>query len=238
MADSTNPFGLPPLGSNVPTPPPLRPITVGAPPTMAMPSLPKPPSFGGQDQSQQMMQQLAMGAMGNQMMAQMFPAPVNSYGPPTPNVSGIGGQPSSTVTGRIASPASATSTADGGSTDYRSLAVQYANQYGVPVDFFTKLIGQESGFNPNAVSPAGALGIAQVMPGTAQGWGIDPHDPVASLDAAAKNLKAYADANGGSWLAAAISYNAGPGAWATYQRTGWLPDETKRYVQSILGVTV
>lgn len=122
--------------------------------------------------------------------------------------------------------------------DYRALATQYANQYGVPADFFTKLIGQESGFNPNAVSPAGARGIAQIMPATGQGWGVDPNDPVASLQAAAKNLKGYADANGGSWLAAAVSYNAGPGAWTTYQRTGYLPEETKRYVQSILGMTV
>lgn len=79
---------------------------------MAAPTLPKPPSLGGQgdDQKQAMLQQMAMGVMGNQMMAQMFPAPANPYmmgnQPPTPNVSGIGaGQPA-------AAPVAATSSLD------------------------------------------------------------------------------------------------------------------------------
>jgi len=67
--------------------------------------------------------------------------------------------------------------------DYRAIAKQKAEKYGLLPDVFLRQIQQESGFNPGAVSEAGALGIAQIMPSTARGWGVNPRDPVASLDA-------------------------------------------------------
>src|SRR5438128_2729353 len=95
--------------------------------------------------------------------------------------------------------------------DYRALATSYANQVGVNPSIFINQIQQESGFNPNAMSPAGAIGIAQFMPGTAQGLGLNPRDPVASLKAAAlydaNNLKAY----NGDYPKMLAAYNCGSG---------------------------
>ncbi len=59
--------------------------------------------------------------------------------------------------------------------DYRSLASDVARQNGVPVPLFLGLLQQESGFNPNAVSPAGAIGLGQLMPGTARHLGAVPY---------------------------------------------------------------
>jgi hypothetical protein len=105
---------------------------------------------------------------------------------------------------------------------------------------FVAQIRQESGFNPNAVSSAGAIGIAQFMPATAEGLGIDPYDPHASLRAAASYMAqkdAYYQGNDALALAA---YNAGDdavqsavarcrNAWLS-----WLPAETQHYVTVIL----
>ena len=75
--------------------------------------------------------------------------------------------------------------------NYESLARRYARKYGLDPNVFVRQIRQESGFNPHARSPAGATGIAQIMPATAKGWGINPNDPKASLTAAAKNMASY-----------------------------------------------
>jgi hypothetical protein len=113
--------------------------------------------------------------------------------------------------------------------DYRKIARQKARKYRVPEAVFLRQIKQESGFNPNARSPAGATGIAQIMPATARGWGVNPNDPVASLEAAAKNMGRYIKAYG---LEGALrAYNAGPGA--IEKSKGYA--ETNNYVQRILG---
>jgi len=118
--------------------------------------------------------------------------------------------------------------------DLQNYARAAALQAGIDPDIFFRQIQQESGFNPKAKSGAGAVGIAQFMPGTAAGLGIDPTDPYASLDAAARmdaqNLKQY----GGDWSRTLAAYNAGPGAVAKY---GGVPpyEETQRYVNTILG---
>lgn len=68
--------------------------------------------------------------------------------------------------------------------DYRQLVIDKANQYGVNPNLALAQIQTESNFNPRAVSPAGAKGIAQFMPDTARRFGLtDPFDPVASMDA-------------------------------------------------------
>lgn len=110
---------------------------------------------------------------------------------------------------------------------------QAAAQYGVPWQIFYNQINQESGWNPNAQSGAGAEGIAQIEPSTAQGWGVNPWDPIASLFAAAKADASYFK-QFGSWPNALAAYNAGPGAVSKY---GGVPPyaETQNYVQSILG---
>lgn len=85
-----------------------------------------------------------------------------------------------------------------------------AAKYGVPPAFLAAQIDAESGFNPDAVSPAGAIGIAQFMPATAKSVGLDPHDPIASIHAMAK-LMAHYKREYGSWEKALYAYHDGPG---------------------------
>lgn len=106
----------------------------------------------------------------------------------------------------------------------------------LPTDFLTRLIWQESSFRPRIVSPKGAQGIAQFMPGTASERGLkDPFDPEAALPAAARLLKDLRERFGNLGLAAA-AYNAGPGRVESYLsgRSG-LPGETRAYVRIITG---
>jgi soluble lytic murein transglycosylase-like protein len=106
----------------------------------------------------------------------------------------------------------------------------------LPVAFFTRLIWQESRFNPNAVSRAGALGVAQFMPGTARMRGLDdPFDPFAAIAKSAELLRDLRGQFGNLGLAAA-AYNAGPGRvrdWLVGRRG--LPGETRAYVRIITG---
>lgn len=116
--------------------------------------------------------------------------------------------------------------------NYRSVARRKARKYGLDPDIFERQINQESGFDPKAVSPAGARGIAQIMPGTAKGWKVNPDDPVAALDAAAKNMALYVKQLG-SYRKALIAYNAGPGRANLSDKD--LPSETRHYLDVILG---
>jgi hypothetical protein len=108
----------------------------------------------------------------------------------------------------------------------------------LPVEFFARVIWQESRFNASAISPKGAQGIAQFMPRTADFRGLaDPFDPIAALHHAASYLSDLRKQFGNLGLAAA-GYNAGPGrvsAWLAKQRE--LPSETRNYVAIITGWT-
>jgi len=120
--------------------------------------------------------------------------------------------------------------------NYRALAGQAARQAGVPVNVFLGLVRQESGFNPNALSPAGAHGLTQLMPGTASGlarrYGINTNTPYGNLLGGALYLKEQLQ-RFGNVRSALAAYNAGPGA---VERYGGVPPyaETQRYVSSIL----
>ncbi len=102
--------------------------------------------------------------------------------------------------------------------------------------FLTRLLWKESLFDPNAVSPTGAQGIAQFMPGTAERRKLaDPFDPLAAISASAAFLSDLEKQFGNIGLAAA-AYNAGEGRivkWLAGQ--SGLPDETEGYVASITG---
>jgi hypothetical protein len=111
-----------------------------------------------------------------------------------------------------------------------------AKTEGLPVGYFTKLIWRESAFKADAVSPAGAQGVAQFMPGTASARGLaDPFDPASAIPASAKYLAELVRKFGNLGLAAA-AYNAGETAvdsWLDDKRD--LPIETQDYVIAITG---
>lgn len=114
---------------------------------------------------------------------------------------------------------------------YRRVARKYARRYFGPKGqaLFMAQMGQESGFRGGQTSSAGAQGPAQLMPGTAAAWGVtNPNDPEQAYHAAARHMKAYLDAYGGSWDKALIAYNAGPGRVG-----GPLPQETVDYIHTI-----
>ena len=117
--------------------------------------------------------------------------------------------------------------------DTRDYAIQQAQRYGIPTDIFLRMIGAESAWNQGAVSPKGATGLGQLMPGTAAELGVDPTDPYQNIEGSARYLaQQYGDF--GTWPLALAAYNAGPGAVRKY---GGIPPfaETQAYVPKILG---
>jgi hypothetical protein len=117
----------------------------------------------------------------------------------------------------------------------RTLAAA-AETHQLPVPFFIRLIWQESRFNPGAISPVGAQGMAQFMPETAAAMGLkNPFDPLEALRFSARLLRELLGQFGNLGLAAA-AYNAGPQRIAEWlEKRGKLPEETRNYVQSITG---
>lgn len=113
-----------------------------------------------------------------------------------------------------------------------SLFAAAGNRHGVSASLLSAVARAESGYDPTATSPAGAIGLMQIMPGTAKGLGIDPRDPAQAVDGAARLLRGYLDRYGSTELALA-AYNAGPGAVARY---GGVPPyaETQQYVKRVL----
>ncbi len=116
---------------------------------------------------------------------------------------------------------------------FLDLARAAAQRNRVPEDLFLRLIQQESAWNANAVSSAGALGLAQLMPGTADYLRVNPRDPAQNLEGGARYLREQYDTFG-SWRLALAAYNAGPGA---VQQYGGVPPyrETQNYVRVIWG---
>ena len=116
---------------------------------------------------------------------------------------------------------------------YLDTARSAAMRHGVPVGLFLRLVQQESAWNPRAVSHKGAIGLAQLMPGTASYLGVNPYDPSENLDGGARYL-AEQYRNFGTWRLALAAYNAGPGA--VEEHNGIPPyRETQEYVRIILG---
>ena len=130
-------------------------------------------------------------------------------------------------------PTSSTATSPPG--QYDSLVQQAAARYGLDPAVLHGLIEQESGFDPNAHSSAGAEGLTQLMPGTASSLGVsNPLDPAQSIDGGARYLSGLLKQFGGNTQDALAAYNAGPGA---VQRYGGIPPyaETQNYVTKVLG---
>ncbi len=127
-------------------------------------------------------------------------------------------------------------------SQYVAIAEQDAIAAGIPANYFVRQINVESGFNPNAVSPAGAVGIAQFLPSTAAGLGINPWDPIQALRGAAQLMASYTHKYGGDYAKALAAYNAGS---ANLQYAinncgaNWLncvPGQTRHYIYVIMGI--
>lgn len=107
-----------------------------------------------------------------------------------------------------------------------------ATSAGIDPALFEALVGRESSFRPDAVSQVGAVGLAQLMPKTAESLGVtDAFDPVQNLNAGARYLAQLVRQNRGDMELALAAYNAGPG---TVKQVGGIPEESKDYVRDVL----
>jgi soluble lytic murein transglycosylase-like protein len=122
----------------------------------------------------------------------------------------------------------------GAATPYAAEIDAAAAKYNVDPALLRGLIRQESNFNANATSPAGARGLTQLMPGTAAALGVDPSVPAQAVEGGAKYLRQMLDRFGNDPAKALAAYNAGPGA---VQRYGGVPPyaETQNYVRKVMG---
>jgi soluble lytic murein transglycosylase-like protein len=122
-----------------------------------------------------------------------------------------------------------------GQVDFERLVAAAAQRHGLDPALVMAVVGVESGFEPQAVSPKGAQGLMQLMPGTASEMGVlDPYDPAANLDGGSRYLSSLVARYEGDLTKALAAYNAGTGAVARHR--GVPPyAETRSYVRKVLG---
>ena len=169
---------------------------------------------------------------------QTMVAQMNAPAAPAPATAPAATAPTSSFAGALAAAQTAPSAAPvsgaGGSSAFDSEINAAAASNGIDPALLKGLVSQESGFNPSARSGAGAVGLTQLMPGTASALGVtNPLDPAQSLQGGAKYLREQLDRFGGDETLALAAYNAGPGA---VQKYGGVPPyaETQNYVTSVM----
>jgi soluble lytic murein transglycosylase-like protein len=155
----------------------------------------------------------------------------------------------------VRSPASAGSLVDRYATALRAFApglsgtrahalaertVAEADRYGLDARLVVALVAVESSWRTDAVSPAGARGLGQLMPGTAADLGVDPDDPAANVHGTVVYLRAMLDryaarSTQARFECALAAYNAGPGAVDRYGAIPPIP-ETQAYVRRVIGL--
>jgi soluble lytic murein transglycosylase-like protein len=116
---------------------------------------------------------------------------------------------------------------------YTGMVERAAAAANISPTLLAALIWQESRWNQSAVSPKGAIGLAQLMPGTARDLGVDPRDPMSNLLGGARYLRQMLNQFDGDLEKALAAYNAGPGR---VRRANGIPAirETRAYVASIV----
>lgn len=115
----------------------------------------------------------------------------------------------------------------------RELADRAAARNGLPPALVDSVVVTESAYRADAVSPKGAVGLMQLMPGTARAYGADPRDPAQNLEAGAAHLRDLLNKYDGDPYKALAAYNAGAGAVAKYNGVPPYP-ETQNYVNRVL----
>jgi soluble lytic murein transglycosylase-like protein len=121
-----------------------------------------------------------------------------------------------------------------GPAQWTAHIARLAVRYDLSPSLLEALVWQESRWNPRAVSPVGAKGLAQLMPGTARDMGVNPDDPLANLEGGARYLRLMLNMFGGDLEKALAAYNAGP---ARVAKANGIPRirETQNYVSAIMG---
>lgn len=120
------------------------------------------------------------------------------------------------------------------SAPYLNIIEDASRRYGVPSSILYGVAQQESGFNPQARSPAGAVGLTQFLPSTAREYGINPYDPAQSIYGTAQYLS-RANQRYNNWGQAVGSYNMGIGGMdAVRAGRRSIPAETRNYIPAVL----